>query len=284
VSSGKTIGRALADARKALTEAGVDSAALDARLLVAAALGATIEHVVAWPERTLDEATEARLGALLERRVARVPMAQLLGRREFWNRDFAVTADVLTPRPDSETLIAAVLEQLDRTRPARILDLGVGSGCLLLTLLCELPQAKGVGVDCSAAALAVAARNAETLGVAARTTLLRGDWMAGLERRFDVVISNPPYIRHGDLATLPPEVRHEPRAALDGGDDGLHGYRVLAAGLPGVLAPGGFAVLEIGAGQAENVTGILRRAGLEPWQQRPDLSGVIRCVLARKSR
>lgn len=284
MSSGKTVGRVLADARKALTEAGVESAALDARLLVAAALGATVEHVIAWPERSLDETAAARLGALLERRVAREPMAQILGRREFWSRDFAVTADVLTPRPDSETLIAAVLEQLDRARPARILDLGVGSGCLLLTLLSELPHATGVGVDRSAAALAVAARNAETLGVAARTTLVRGDWTAGLDGQFDVVVSNPPYIPRGDLATLPPEVRHEPRMALDGGEDGLHCYRALAAGLPGVLTPTGFAVIEIGAGQAENVTGILRHAGLEPWQQRPDLSGAIRCLLARNSR
>lgn len=282
--SDQTIGSALADARKALTEAGVDSPALDARLLLAEALGSSAEHVIAWPERPLDGAARARLATLLERRIAREPMAQILGRREFWSLDFAVTADVLTPRPDSETLIAAALDHIDRTRPVRVLDLGVGSGCLLLTLLRELPQAIGVGVDCSPAALAVARRNAEALGLAARASLVRGDWLGGIAGPFDVVVSNPPYIPRGDLSGLPPEVRREPRAALDGGADGLDFYRALAAGLPAVLAPDGFAVMEIGAGQSENVITILRDAGLEPWHQRADLSGAIRCVMARRSR
>lgn len=284
MTSEKTIGGALAECRAALTGVGVETPALDARLLLADALGATAEQVVAWPERRLDEAAEAKLGALLKRRLAREPMAQILGRREFWSLDFIVTADVLTPRPDSETLIAATLDHIDRTRPVRLLDLGVGSGCLLLTLLSELPQATGVGVDCSAAALAVARRNADALGLAPRTSLLRGDWLGGIAGPFDVVISNPPYIPRGELAGLPPEVRHEPRAALDGGEDGLDFYRALAAGLPAVLAADGFAVIEIGAGQAENVTGILGGAGLEPWHRSPDLSGAIRCVLARRRR
>lgn len=279
-----TIGSALAACRMALTEAEVDSPALDARLLLAEALGASVEHVIAWPERPLDEAAQARLAALLGRRVAREPMAQILGRREFWSLDFAVTADVLTPRPDSETLIAAALDHIDRTQPLRVLDLGVGSGCLLLTLLSELPRATGVGVDCSAAALAVARRNADALGLAARAAFVRGDWLSGVSGPFDLVISNPPYIARGELSSLPPEVRQEPRAALDGGEDGLDFYRALAAGLPAVLVPDGVAVIEMGAGQAENVTGILRAAGLEPRHQRADLSGVVRCVVARRPR
>ena len=280
-----TIGAALRESRAALTAAGVDSAALDARLLVAAALGVRVEQVIAWPERTLDGAATERLRTLLGRRVAREPMAHILGRREFWSLDFAVTPDVLVPRPDSETLIEAALEQIgDRSRALRVLDLGVGSGCLLLALLSELPQASGRGIDRSPAALAVARRNAEALGLAERVALVEGDWLDGVAGPFDIVISNPPYIARGDLATLPPEVHRDPRLALDGGEDGLDCYRALASGLPRVLAPDGFAVIEIGAGQAEIVTTVLREGGLEPWLRRADLSGVIRCVVARHPR
>lgn len=280
-----SVGAALARSRAALTAAGIESAALDARLLVAAALAAPIEQVIAWPERALDPAARARLEALLARRVAREPMSHILGRREFWSLEFTVTADVLTPRPDSETLVAAALEQIGApARPAKILDLGVGSGCLLLALLSELPRATGIGVDCSAAALAVARRNAEALGLADRVELVHGDWLAAAAGRFDLVVSNPPYIPRAELAALPPEVRHEPRLALDGGEDGLDFYRALATGLPRVLAAGGFAVIEIGAGQAEFVTSILCRGGLEPWLRRSDLSGTIRCLLAREPR
>jgi len=280
-----TVQSALATCRAALTAAGVESAALDARLLVAAALGVPIEQVVAWPERAVEPDAQRRLSQLLARRIAREPMAHILGHREFWSLDFAVSPDVLVPRPDSETLVAAVLEQVvDRTARLRLLDLGVGSGCLLLALLSELPQATGLGIDCSAAALAVAARNAEALGLAGRARFARGNWLDGVDGSFDVVISNPPYIARADLAGLPPEVQYDPRAALDGGEDGLEAYRRIAARLPAVLAPAGFAVFEIGAGQAEFVTAILRRAGLEPWLARPDLSGATRCLLARHPR
>lgn len=280
-----TIGAALGQCRAALTAAGIDAAALDARLLVAAALGVSVEHLIAWPERPLDDAAAARLRALLGRRVAREPMAQILGRREFWSLDFAVTRDVLVPRPDSETLIDAALEQIgDRTRPLRVLDLGVGSGCLLLALLSELPRASGVGVDGSAAALAIAQQNAEALQLSRRVEFRHGDWLAGIHERFDIVISNPPYIARRELAGLPPEVQHEPRAALDGGEDGLDFYRALASGLPSVLAAGGFAVIEIGVGQAEIVTALLQAGGLESWLRRADLSGVTRCLLVRRPR
>lgn len=280
-----TIGAGLRECRTALAAAGVDSPALDARLLVAAALAVPMETVIAWPERPLDAAARARLATLLRRRVGREPMAHILGRREFWSLDFVVTADVLVPRPDSETIVAAALEQVgDRARALDILDLGVGSGCLLLALLSELPRARGLGVDVSAAALAVARRNAETLHLADRVELVAGDWLAGISRRFDLVVANPPYIARGGLADLPPEVRHEPRLALDGGEDGLDFYRALATGLPRVLAASGMAVIEIGAGQAENVTSLLRQGGLEPWLRRADLSGITRCIVARQSR
>lgn len=278
-----TIGAALARCRDALAKAGIDSVALDARLLVAAALEGPVEQVIAWPERDLTPAAQHRLAELLARRVAREPMAHILGRREFWSLDFAVTRDVLTPRPDSETVVAAVLAQLPGRHAAlKVLDLGVGSGCLLLALLSELPRATGLGIDDSAEALAVARRNAAALGLAPRTRFAPGDWLAGIDGPFDVVVSNPPYIAQAELASLPPEVRHEPRAALDGGGDGLAAYRAIAARLPAVLAEGGFAAFEIGAGQAEFVTAILCHAGLEPWLKCPDLSGETRCLLARK--
>ncbi|MBV8538128.1 MAG: peptide chain release factor N(5)-glutamine methyltransferase, partial [Alphaproteobacteria bacterium] len=168
--------------------------------------------------------------------------------------------------------------------PLRLLDLGVGSGCLLLALLSDLPQATGTGIDISPAALAVAQRNATALGLANRARFAPGNWLEGVDRRFDIVVSNPPYIGRADLARLPPEVRRDPRAALDGGEDGLDAYRTIARRLPAVLTPEGFAVIEIGAGQAEFVTAILREAGLEPWLGRPDLSGTTRCLLARHAR
>jgi release factor glutamine methyltransferase len=275
----------LGECRAALAAAGIEAPALEARLLLAAALEVSIEQVIAWPERAVDPRARHRLSALLARRTAREPMAHILGRREFWSLDFAVTRDVLVPRPDSETLVAAALEQIaDRAQHLRLLDLGVGSGCLLLALLSELPQATGVGIDCSSAALAVAERNATALGLARRARFAPGNWLDGIDGPFDVVVSNPPYIARGELAGLPPEVQHDPRAALDGGEDGLDAYRTIAAGLPAALAPGGFAAIEIGAGQAEFVTAILREAGLEPWLKRSDLSGATRCLLARRAR
>jgi len=285
LSSDRTVASALAECRAALVAAGVETAALEARLLVAAAMAVPVEQVIAWPERAIGPAARTRLAALLARRTAREPMAHILGHREFWSLEFGVTRDVLVPRPDSETVVAAALEQIaDRTAALRLLDLGAGSGCLLLALLSELPQATGLGIDISSAAVAVAQKNAAALGLASRARFVRGNWLAGVDGPFDVVVSNPPYVARADLAGLPAEVRHDPRAALDGGEDGLDAYRIIAAGLPAVLAPGGFAAIEIGAGQAEFVTAILREAGLEPWLRRSDLSGTTRCLLARHAR
>jgi release factor glutamine methyltransferase len=276
-----TVGEALAQARKTLIEIGVESAALDARLLVAAALGTRIEQVIAWPERAMPEEAAARMKVLLQRRLDREPMSQILGRREFWSLEFTVTSDVLTPRPDSETLIAAVLDRIaDKARPLTLLDLGVGSGCLLLSLLSELPNASGVGVDRSAAALAVARGNAAALGLSARARFVRGDWLSGLDARFDIVVANPPYIPTADIAGLAPELRHEPHQALDGGRDGLDAYRAIAREVRRALVPRGLLAVEIGAGQGEAVTAILRAAGLELIASTPDLSGRERCLLA----
>ena len=226
-----------------------------------------------------------RLAGLAARRIRREPMAYILGEREFWGLTYTVSPAVLVPRPDSETVIEAALQMLpDRQRPWRLLDLGLGSGCLLLTLLHELPKARGVGLDLSPEALAVARGNADRLGVAARADLRLGDWRqagweAGLGAPFDLVVSNPPYIRAGDLPGLMPEVRvHEPALALDGGPDGLDAYRSLATAAPRLIAPSGLILVEVGEGQASDVAGLFRSAGLAPQGPWRDLGGHERVV------
>lgn len=276
-----TLAAALRGAAVQLRAAGIASPARDARLLMAAALATSIERVVMDSDRTLDGAAAARFAGLVGRRAARQPLSQILGRREFWSLDFAVTADTLTPRPESEEIVAAVLSRCaDRTRPRRLLDLGCGTACLLLSLLSELPGASGIGVDCSAAALEVARHNAQALGLAGRAGFVRGDWAGALHGAFDVIVSNPPYIASADIAALDPEVRdHEPRQALDGGADGLDAYRRLAPQIARLLAPGGVAALELGAGQADGVAALMRAAGLETVERRRDLAGHERCLV-----
>lgn len=281
----ETIGAALARARAALAEAGVETVALDARLLLAEALDASVETVIAWPERPMTPEAAARLEALLRRRVAREPMAYILGRREFWSLDFAVTSATLTPRPDSETLVAAVLDEVgDRAAPLRLVDFGTGTGCLLLALLSELPAAEGTGIDIDAAALDVARDNAALLGLASRTRFVQGEWGRSLAGPFDIVVSNPPYIRSGDLAALAPELRYEPRLALDGGADGLAAYRALIPDAARLLSPGGLLALEIGEGQGPSVEALLAAQGLRPLGARRDLADIERCVLAGDDR
>lgn len=203
-------------------------------------------------------------------------MAQIVGARLFWGRSFEVTPDVLDPRPETETLVAAALE----TPFARVLDLGTGTGCTLLTLLAERPEATGMGSDLSEAALQVAARNAARHGIAA--DLVQSDWYEGIGGRFDLIVSNPPYIPVAEIAGLAPEVRdHEPRIALTDGGDGLGAYRAIAAGAAAHLAPAGRLLVEVGAGQAPSVQEIFAAAGLDCVGTRPDLEGRARVVLAQ---
>ncbi|WP_374650354.1 peptide chain release factor N(5)-glutamine methyltransferase [Dongia sp.] len=279
----------LSEGMKALKAAGVEAPAREARLLLGVAAQVTPTIMIGFPERTVGaEAAEAYL-ALIARRVAREPISHLMGVREFWSRPFLVTRDVLDPRPDSEALIAAVLDEIyDKRQPLRLLDFGVGSGCLLLTLLAELPQAGGWGVDLSAAALTVAARNAAALGLAGRVNWRRGSWDSALQpgdpAAFDIIVSNPPYIRSGDIAGLEPEVaRHEPHLALDGGADGLDAYRQLAPAIARCLAAGGLAALEIGQGQGESVRALMTQAGLADAGSAFDLGERERCLLFRKA-
>ncbi|MFQ5774852.1 MAG: peptide chain release factor N(5)-glutamine methyltransferase [Kiloniellaceae bacterium] len=279
------LGQALDEAAARLRAAGVEGARRDARLLLAAALGVGAEQVLAHPERLLDAAEVARTRALIARRARREPVSRILGRREFWGLEFRITADTLDPRPDSETLVAAVLERIeDRSAGLKILDLGTGSGCLLLALLSELAGARGLGVDISASALAVARANARALGLAARARFARRSWAEGLAGGWQVIVSNPPYIIEQQLANLPPEVAgYEPRVALAGGRDGLAAYRALVPQAARVLAPDGVLALEVGAGQQDAVEALSANAGLTPLGRVRDLGGIERCLLEGRS-
>jgi release factor glutamine methyltransferase len=255
IHTGDDVATALDTIADLLKDAGIDTARLDARLFVGAATGESAAGLIARPERLLSAQESDLLSAMTARRCAREPMAHILGRREFWSLDFEVSADVLTPRPDSETLIEAASQYVPAAGQSfRVLDLGTGSGCLLLALLHEYPAASGVGVDISPAAIALAGRNAERLGLDARSSFMVGDWTASITGRFDIVMSNPPYIASHEIEDLEPEVvRYEPRGALDGGGDGLDAYRALLPRMPEILAPGGTVLFELGAVAGDGV-------------------------------
>jgi release factor glutamine methyltransferase len=250
-------------ARQQLEAAGIAGPVIDARLLVEAAAEATRVEIVTDPYRALTPEQEARLEDYLSRRANREPVSHILGRKGFWKIILQVTPDVLTPRPDTETVVEYVLRDFPEHAPWHVLDLGVGSGAILLSILAERPAAKGLGVDVSEEALAVARENAANLGLASRTALLRGDWTWGLgEATFDLVVSNPPYIASHVIEELEPEVRdHEPRLALEGGADGLDHYRTLAPEILRVLKPGGRFAVEIGYDQKDAVEALFREAG-----------------------
>jgi release factor glutamine methyltransferase len=281
-----TVGALLCHGGAALREAGIEDARAEARRLLAHALAATPEALLRDRHEPVAPEAEARFRAALARRCAREPLAFITGHAGFWTLDLEVSPDTLIPRADTETLIeAALAARPDRAAVRRVLDLGTGTGALLLAALAEYPQAFGVGVDRSAAAVALAARNAARNGLGGRAAFLAGDWAAALSGRFDLVLSNPPYIPAGDIAGLMPEVaRHEPAAALAGGPDGLDAYRVLLPALPGLLAEGGIAVLEIGVGQADLVESLGEAAGLAAAGRRNDLSGVARALLFTRPR
>jgi release factor glutamine methyltransferase len=256
-------------------------------LLLGHACGLSAERLIARGLDVAPPATVTALRALTARRVRREPMAYILGEREFWGLAFKVTPAVLVPRPDSETLIEAVLELLpDRHRAWRILDLGVGSGCLLLTLLRQFCEATGVGMEASPEALAVARANAESLGVAGRAKLVAGDWReAGWVDRFagpfDLVVSNPPYVEAAAIDGLMPEVaRFEPRIALDGGPDGLAAYRAIAAASSKLITRNGWLAVEVGEGQVPEIARLFTAAGLTPKAPWKDLGGIERVVAA----
>lgn len=280
-----TVGEMLASVAARLAAAGIENGRLEARLLVGDATGLPVEAMIAEPGAPVDDpGVVARVERLTKRRLTREPMSQILGRREFWSLPFKVTPDVLTPRPDSETLVEEVLSIVpDRSAKLSLLDLGVGSGCLLLSLLHALPNARGLGVDRSERALAVARENAEALGLAGRARMRAGNWGAELTDQYDIVVSNPPYIPSDDIEGLAPEVsEHEPWLALDGGTDGLDAYRTLAGELPFLVREGGWTALEVGQGQAPMVARLVRAAGFRIERVAADLGGIERVILARR--
>jgi release factor glutamine methyltransferase len=281
--SGPTIGALLCEAGEALRAAGIDEARIEARLLLGHVLGRKPLALPMEGHRAVAEADAARFRALLARRLAREPSAYLTGTRGFWTLDLAVTPAVLIPRPDTETIVAAALDtRRERSVVGRILDLGTGSGAILLALLAECPNAHGIGLDRSAGALAVARANASSAGLGARAAFVQGDWAGAIAGRFDLVVSNPPYIDTATIATLDPEVAaFEPRAALDGGPDGLAAYRAIIPDLSRLLPGDGAAVLELGFGQAAAVAALAAQAGLAVAEIRQDLGGIDRALVLR---
>ncbi|MEE8272831.1 MAG: peptide chain release factor N(5)-glutamine methyltransferase [Alphaproteobacteria bacterium] len=279
-----TVAEAVAEVARRLAAAGVDDAVADARLLARHALRLDRSRLLADRDHRLSAAQWAELDRLAARRARREPVSRIVGVREFWSLDFALTAATLDPRPDSETVVDAALARVpDRSAPVTVLDLGTGSGCLLLALLSELPNGWGVGVDRSAAAAAMARRNASRLGLARRAAFVTGDWGAALDGAFDLVVANPPYVADAEFAGLAPEVaRFDPPLALAGGADGLDAHRALADTVAGLVVPGGWALVEVGAGQADAVAALLDRAGLRDLASVADLAGIPRCVAGRK--
>lgn len=270
----------LRDAVAKLRAAGIVDPMADARVLLAHAAGIAMDRLSLHLADLATEEGARAFSFLIERRAAREPVSHLTGYRLFWGRAFSVSSDVLDPRPETETLIAAALEKPYH----RVLDLGLGSGCILMTLLAESATAQGVGVDLSKSALRVAQTNAERLGVAQRVAFCEGSWFAGVTGRFDLIVSNPPYIAADEMAELQPEVRdHEPRMALTDDADGLTAYRAIAAGVCDHLAPQGRVLLEIGPTQGQAVAGMLAAAGLQDISILKDLDGRDRVVSANSA-
>lgn len=276
-----TVGEVLAKATLFLAEEGVDSAHLDARLLLAEAIGVRREYLVMFPDRVVTEEELLAFDDLLERRLLREPMAHILGNREFWSLPFRVTSDTLDPRPDSETLIEAVIRHIPQhDKRLMIADFGTGTGCLLLSLLHEYPNAHGLGVDISDAALVVAEENAMFLGISERAHFHHSNWGESVMGKYDVIISNPPYIPVQDEESLQPEIRlYEPHLALFGGADGLEPYRNLMPHIKRLLAKDGIAVIEFGMGQSAQVQEIALANGLTTLACYKDLAEIERCVV-----
>ncbi|CAH0313026.1 peptide chain release factor N(5)-glutamine methyltransferase [Roseomonas sp. CECT 9278] len=275
---GGSVGAFLCQAGQVLRAAGIDAPRFEARMLLSQVLGCREEDLLRDPRAPVPQAAGATFAALLRRRAAHEPMAHLVGHVGFWTLDLAVSSATLIPRADSEAVVEAALDGF--VDGGRVLDLGTGTGALLLAVLADRPAAWGVGIDRVPDAARLAARNAAANGLAARTAFLVGDWDAAVDGRFDLVLSNPPYIATAEIPALMPEVaRHEPALALDGGADGLDAYRCITGRLAALLAPGGRAVLELGAGQRAAVESLAIGAGLVPVAAGRDLGGIDRALV-----
>jgi release factor glutamine methyltransferase len=282
-----TIEAARRDLARRLRDAGIESPELDARLIVGAVLGLDLTALVAQSQATLPRDTATQIAALAERRLGGEPVARILGEKEFWGLSFTLSRDTLVPRSDTETVVTAALDfarRLDSDRRLRIADIGTGSGAILLALLSELPHAVGIGTDIAPGALVTSKQNAEGLGLGDRAEFVLGDYFSAVSGTFDIVVSNPPYIRSADIESLSSEVRdHEPRRALDGGADGLAAYRTLCAQSPPHLKPGGALIVEVGHDQADDVAELMEAAGLNVMKPlRCDLAGIPRVVEGHK--
>jgi release factor glutamine methyltransferase len=283
LKDGASVSEALQLIAQTFRAAGIDDAAADARVLAGHALHLDRARLISQSDRVLEAREVNAISGLAARRLKREPVSRILGRKEFWSLALAITPDVLVPRPETETVVEGALDFVVRNglrmEKLRILDIGTGSGALLVALLNELPNATGIGTDISRAALEAAQINVAQLGFESRCRLIACDMAAGVEGQFDLVVSNPPYIARGEIASLAPEVRdYDPMMALDGGDDGLTAYRSISADAKRILAQGGRLFVEMGAGQEPAVRELFTNAGLEVGIARNDLAGTPRVL------
>ncbi len=274
----ETVAALLQEARKALFDADIEMSALDARLLLQAASDLSHEAIIAEPDYKLTTEQVLQFRNFLNRRLAHEPVSRILGQREFYGRSFQVTKAVLDPRADTEALIELTLELID-DRFVEVLDIGTGSGAIVVTLLAERPHVTATAVDLSGDSLHVAGQNALANNVSGRLKLHQGSWFEGLNQKFDLIVSNPPYIPHGDIANLEIDVRdHDPHLALDGGQDGMVAYRAIASGASAHLNSCGLIIVEIGAGQDEDVIAIFAIQGFRILKQKYDLGWHLRAL------
>jgi len=283
LKSGVSVSEALHHVAQSFRACGIEEAEADARVLIGHALHLDRARLIAQSDRNLEAREITVISALAARRLRREPVSRIVGHKEFWSLPISVTPDVLVPRPETETVVEAALDFVIRSglrlEKLRVLDIGTGSGALLLAMLNELKNAVGTGTDVSSAALDVARANAARCRLDSRCNFVVCDIATGVEGPFDLVVSNPPYIAHDEIETLAPEVRdYDPQVALDGGQDGLDAYRSIAGDAKRILAPGGRLFVELGAGQNEEVRSLFTKAGLSPGIPRKDLAGIPRVL------
>jgi release factor glutamine methyltransferase len=279
----ETLGSLVTEAADSLSAAGFEQARRHARRLIASVLAVPPAELFGHPDRPVDRSQLEVVRTMLSRILRREPLSRILKRREFWGLDFALSPETLDPRPETETVVEAVTKRYcDRRAPLRILDLGTGTGCLLLALLSEFPDGRGIGIDISEGAVRTAASNAASLGFSDRAAFFVGNWAAAVSGAFEAIVANPPYIPSGDLGLLPAEVIcYDPWRALDGGPDGLQAYSALVRDAAKLLAPQGIFATEVGAGQADAVAGLVEESCLSFEGIERDLAGITRCVIAR---